>query len=952
MPKIEAVLEGRFRSGGRNRTMQEIVYGPNKVVVWPVPHTYVVLGSPQVYYTSGYSAIAANGSSSRAFISARVQEYAGDTPIGSPYNQVLEVRELVGNVKDTYVINGQSVALDRFYVDSDGAVCGNNLMDHSVPNGYSISVRCGLGNQTFTVTVSQQANTSRQTDTQKVYDGYTMTITNDTFGPTGGTATIGGIASFTTAPVYTWTSGETSLGPATPGTESVNPTNLYANRDPMSAQYPRFSGMDVTFPINQLGVNITYRISGQASLGGVTYSSSVNAYVQETAYSYDTLTIQSYGYATIPASGGTVYPGINFKIKCYENGVYFADASGTITNGAKIGYAVTSGGFEVAVNVNYYVGSSDDPTNGRVSADSLGTTATSGTTAIKSNLRVTLSKGSVTASGGPLTVYQARNKVESTSGGSMNIRSFSASATPSPIGTAGETVVVIHAVATGGGTTPSKTYTSGAVEGGGTVSLNNDPVTPTSLTVNSVSQSVTTQFTASNNYNTNAKSYSVTVEYYGAQSSFTVSQVADQKVPGTATYHATLMPNIGSNTISAGGGSILLVAEAWHISGLVWESDGTGVQGESQREEDIDTVTLNLEGASNDVFWFTVEGTTSTTKTFRLWHRDMKKVVTTDSVTAKANNNGALSSSASFSASNARGNTPYESEGEIVWGPEYAGARAYQVAFGGDIIAYSFWESPAPFVGVSNVGYTVSGSHEAAALRDGVLPLYTDYRYDSWSADKDDDEHRDRTTEYDYDTYAGQLAPGSSWTRVYTDPVVVQAHDTYNWLTINTTTKKISIARQPDYASRRSAIIDFYNANDPSANGSETVYQNAWANLSISPNQHNFSWEGGAQVFIIDARYTKFSVTPTGNWIGVGIRPYPNTQGQDYVYPTGEYGDEIGNTQFELRVSGTINDEDHNPTGYTHQRIAQITLTPTVDGVSTVYVPITQDPYDGGLPTD
>lgn len=944
MPRIEAVIEGRYRSGNRNRTMTEITYGPNLTVVWPVQHTYVVLNNPQVYYTSGYSAIAANGSSSRAFVSAQVQEYAGSTPIGSPYNQVLEVRELIGNVKDEYVINGQTVALDRFYVDSEGAVCGNNLMDHPVPNGYSISVRCGLGSQNYIVTVNQQANTSRQTDTQKVYDGYTMTIDNNTFGPTGGTATLGGIASFTTAPIYTWTSGATSVGASTPGTESVNPTNIYASRDPMSAPYPTISGMNITFQPNTLGVNITYTISGQAYLDGVSYPSNVKAYVQETAYTYSDMVIQSYGYADIPAGGGSVYPGIVFKLKCYENGTLLGEATGSAANGDTVAYASIPNVLDVAVDVTYYVGSTQDTSNGRVYADSKGITP-SGRTSVKSNLKVTLSKGGASATSGTVTVYQGKNEVVRTVPGSMSIQSFSISANPASIDTAAPTTVVVQGVATGSGTTTKKIYTSGAEEGGATISLNNTPVVPTSLKVNNVTQQYTTQFTADNRYTLSPKTYSVVAGYEGASASISVSQVADAKVEGTSVYHATL-EQIGISSIWAGGGSVLLRASAWHVSGTVWASDGTAVPDESTTTYDIGTVELALTQSGN-FYSVSEEGFDSTTKTFRLTHRDMENNVGTDGVTVAAVNGTASSTTLSYSVSNAVDTSQtYTEYGPVSYGADYIERRNYNVAF--SIADYKSDTSPAPFYGNPSTTYNVQGYHQEATFHDGTREVYQYQRYTSWSQDHDDTSHKylvSQTT--DTTTYYHQQV--SDWGTAWGDSCSVATGA--SWLTIDTTHKTITFDNQTEPMARpRSFGVVATNTDDPSspkASVTIVVYQQAYQVLSASPSTHDFEWDD-TQSAIIDvaAWYVQFKVSVMGGWVGVSISP-------DGVSPyvgvdaATKYGSVTAGTTAKLKVTPLSPNYDST------QRIGQITLIPQdTSGVSQVLIRLSQDEYGGGAPTN
>ena len=913
-------------------------------VVWPTVTTYRITNARLVY--SGNTVLAANGGD---FVMAYGDiEATLGTQTTITRNVVLTPLRITPN--DHLVIDGVD---QQIYYISGNRVLAKDLKTAYAPYGTATTVIFGYMGQEVSLYVQQRRNIVESSGlTNKSYTGYRIELNNTDFTPSGGSATVTGYAQFTARPYESWTSGAVTYGSTvsseeeqTPGSISVSPSGA------------TISGTTITFPANTGSSEKVYTVTGRWS----SYTATEYAYVYgtDTGKTYTDLRITNFEYPNsriIPASGGSMYPTVAISIKC--NGTTM---TGSVSDGSTV-CEVSGGSYTATVNLSY----SGAP-NGFISANSLGTNETSSATLLAS-VSVTATKGSLSATSATRNVSQERNVKSVYSQGTYSITAMSVTPKIGSTAISGaipakSATVTLEILVSGSGTTTRYRYTSGAYSGGDTVTDTDKPLSQAdlaSLSVTSGGSAVTVsnlEFTASNQHNLTAKTYSISANYEGTTRTASVQQAADAKKDGSATPSITLA--LSSNNLTAGGGYVDVIATAYSTAGKVWESDGTPVSGESSTTDNTSSVLLDITQSSQGAFPSVTPiatDTTNHTKTFRISHRDMTNNITTDTISVTARNGSAQSSALSYSVSNALETTEYEEEGEVVWGTTYTEIQEYLVSL--SIGDYTSPDSPAPSNGGTTT-YSMSARHRTNDYRDGTVPINYYRRYTSWSAEKDDTSHKELVkTEYDTTTYAHQFVPNSQ--RIVTgDSVNISAvGGTPSWLEIlpaDANHGTLRFSPQVVDGRFRYVTIRATHADDATAYVQSTVYQQAYQSLTASPLRINFGWRGNqSQIVDVDARYVTWGMVFMGGWFAVGI----STDG-GITYVTADettiYGSTSGLAQAKLRIAPlSPNDPDHNPTGYNQIRLGNITLAanPSVEGVSPLYLQITQDAYDGGLPTD
>lgn len=914
-------------------------------VVWPTVTTYRITNARLVY--SGSTVLAANGGDF-AMAYGDIEATLG-TQTTVTRNVVLTPLRITPN--DHLVIDGVD---QQIYSISGNRVLAKDLKTAYAPYGTATTVIFGYMGQEVPLYVQQRRNIVESSGlTNKSYTGYRIELNNTDFTPSGGSATVTGYAQFTARPYESWTSGAVTYGSTvsseeeqTPGSISVSPSGA------------TISGTTITFPANTGSSEKVYTVTGRWS----SYTATEYAYVYgtDTGKTYTDLRITSFDYPNsriIPASGGSMYPTVAISIKC--NGTTM---TGSVSDGSTV-CEVSGGGMTATVNLAY----SGAP-NGFVSANSLGTNETSSATLLAS-VSVTATKGSLSATSATRNVSQERNVKSVYSQGTYSITSMSVTPKIGSTAISGaipakSATVTLEILVSGSGTTTRYRYTSGAYSGGDTVSDTDKSLSQADLASLSVvisgGSAVTVsnlEFTASNQHNLTDKTYDISATYEGTTRTASVQQAADTKENGSATPYVSLA--LSSNNITAGGGYVDIIATARSTAGKVWASDGTPVSGESSTIDNTSSVLLDItqssQGAFPSVTPIAVD-TTAHTKTFRIAHRDMTNNVTIDSLSVVAKNGTTQSSALQYSVSNALETTEYEEEGTVVWGTTYTEIQEYIVAL--SIGAYTSPDSPAPSNGGSTT-YSVSARHRTNDYRDGTVTINYYRRYTSWSAEKDDASHKELVrTEYDTTTYAHQFVPNSQRIVTGDSAAISVVGGTPSWLQITPTDAThgtIQFSAQSVDNAVRYVTIRATHADDDTAYAQSTVWQQAYQSLTASPLRINFGWRGNqSQIVDVDARYVTWGMVFTGGWFSVEI----STDG-GITYVTADettiYGSTSGLAQAKLRIIPlSPNDPDHNPTGYSEIRLGNITLAanPSVEGVSPLYLQITQDAYDGGLPTN
>ena len=908
MPNLEHLLEGRIRMSDTTYKLDEIRAGINGNIIWPMGDVvYMILTNTiTLRYSSGNKILA--NASNYAYVTATVQAWRGSTMV----SEGTETLSITG-ISDS--VSFEVRAGTRLYgKNHDGYRNGMGAV--SFPDGLTCSIMTygahGVTISNRPLTVIQQENKPTKTGEDKVYTSYTIDLNETDFTSTGGTAVVTSTAFYKYTPTYTWTSGTVSEGETTYNNpESVTPETLSVN--PSSGVQINAAKTRITFPANTSGADVDYMV--YASWNGfdaIPVTVMVSAVTH--SYTYDSCEVVNYHYEDAPASGGPVYPIIGVRCRCYLNGAFVGYLTGGVDDGSTtVVLSNSSVGHSTTGQIEYRRGSNGsypDADGGRVQGNDLGTTPKERTAIASGNYArsVWFSKGSSVASSSVLTVYQEANEAV-TIPASNTCTALTITLSPSSINTAAATRVSVTAKASGRSVTARVEYTSGHHTGGIVSDYTNQSVTLDTLTVNGTSQSDKTGFTASNAHNTSSRTHNVSGTYAGKSATASVQQAADRKIDATKDYVVSVA--IGSNSVWAGGGYATISANASHTKYKYWESGGSSDVVSGSAESIPDTPVLSLVDLSS-AGAFTLSGNTVT-------HRDMKRLVRTDSVKVKAVNGIAESTTSALTATNALGSTEYVSYGAYTWGASYPGYRNYKVNLAvSNYISETF---PAPYTGGSAT-VTASGSHEEATLRDGTRPKYTDRRYSSWSPEKDDDDHRVRTTTTD--TKTGDIV--TDWHSV-TDTSTVS--ENLSWASISGNT--VTIDPQPqDGRARNGNII----ATNGSAEKSVTIYQAGYAAISVNTSSLVFPWTGGTKTFVVTAHYTMWELTYASSQTPVtNVQP---VTGGDIRYR---------NVQTTVTVTCGRNDRPAYQFG-------TIRITPSISGLSQITVGISQEPYDGSAPTD
>lgn len=930
----------------------------SSMVVWPTVTTWkIVPNSAEVRYSryNGARSSIHAGAYNYAYIVATVQEWLGETLVRTITGQRFNIQSL--SYVDSVTLNG--VTRPAFFIGSQNgepSIEAYNLGTTQVNIGLDCKAT-GEWNGLVTpaMWVYQDGNKIESTSyTRETTTGYRIELSNTDFTPSGGSTVVTGYAQKRHRAVFNWTSEATTNGDFEDYEEEATPTSISVS----PSTGVTISGTRITFPANTGSDEKTYAVT--ATWSG--YSATEYAYVygQDTGRTYSNLQVAIYypDSGIISVNGGSMYPVVTVSMMC--NG---STLTGSVSDGSTA-VEVSGGGYTATVNLAYY-----GAENGLVSAPSRGTNPDDSNTLL-ATVSVIASKGNLRAYSDDVSVYQQRNVQTVFRQGSFNVADMTI--TPTIDGTAisgdipaAAVTVSIEVRVAGSGTTTEYEYTTGLHSGGTAVtkSLTDPPLSQdelSSVSVTSAGSAVAItrlQFTASNQHNLTDKTYAISATYEGTTRTASVQQAADAKKDGSATQQISLA--LSANNLTAGGGYVDVIATAYSTAGKVWESDGTPVSGESSTTDNTSSVLLDITQSSQGAFPSVTPiatDTTNHTKTFRISHRDMTNNITTDTISVTARNGSAQSSALSYSVSNALETTEYEDEGEVVWGTAYPEIQEYLVSL--SIGDYTSPDSPAPSNGGSTT-YSVSARHRTNDYRDGTVTINYYRRYTSWSAEKDDASHKELVrTEYDTTTYAHQSVPNSQRIVTGDSAAISVVGGTPSWLQITPTDAThgtIQFSAQSVDNAVRYVTIRATHADDATAYAQSTVWQQAYQSLTASPLRINFGWRGNqSQIVDVDARYVTWGMVFTGGWFAVEI----STDG-GITYVTADettiYGSTSGLAQAKLRIIPlSPNDPDHNPTGYSEIRLGNITLAanPSVEGVSPLYLQITQDAYDGGLPTD
>ena len=612
-----------------------------------------------------------------------------------------------------------------------------------------------------------------------------------------------------------------------------------------------FSGATVNIAANSTDSTKTITVGAKYTLNSTNYTAS-KAFTQgAVTYTYG-LPIVTITYPVVSgqsyhigAADGYVIPSVSFRQQ-RTNDVSGAttDITGTYTFGSDTSRQASDGStFTVSFSGSTSItGASFNATSGRVDAPSRQTT-TGSERNITTNAKATIVSHEQSGASSNATVKQRANAKGNqipASCSSVVISSLS----PSSINTCAATTVTATVLASW--TEAGYKYTSffdGDTTNGytGLTPHNNESVTGrngVSLYVNgSPVQSNTNQFSVNKVHSESTADHSVYANYMSVDSGTSyISQTPDSKSAWQYENYAVTL-SVGTG-ILASGGTCSLVATGTCTRYKTW-TDGARVDTENGVPFVPTSLTLeNNPGTS--IYWKTNESTNATagTRSATLNHRDMMKVVTTDSVTVKAMADTQYDTEA-VSVSNYLTNETVNGS----WGTTYYQDHDYGVKTF-TISDYTSQATEAPFVGAETY-YTVVGSHLHTPYHDrSVYKKYT-----SWTSATDDDNHR----EY-YTTETEQYGASTEDT---TDQVLVTTQ--LSWVTINTTLKKLIFSAQTSGSGPRSGYVTATNANGGTGI-STNVFQGGYASISRSPSDLFFPYSGGDSSFTVTWAYTTFTV--------------------------------------------------------------------------------------------
>lgn len=328
-------------------------------LIWPKSLSYeIVVSSITIFYSNNESQILADGSNYAQAI--------GDVKVYQ--NNVLKTT-LVGEVLTPVTLSGTYA--NQFYISNntirgyDREAISANIGTSSNPRGYYCSPTkfqySGTSANVSNLTIQQQYNIVENSDYEDVYDAYEVELSDDELPATGGDITVtSNRAWYERTWTYTWTSGSNSYSEQYVGS-TKNPTAITVT--PSTGVQINVSQKKITFPVNTSSSDKNYSVKVSYTEDGITkYDDSNSVTVLQATIEYETPVItvsyplvsgQSYH---IPATGGTVYPTVNFSQRWkYSTDANYTNSrkmTCTITNGAQGGTA-SDGTQSVEVTMHY-----------------------------------------------------------------------------------------------------------------------------------------------------------------------------------------------------------------------------------------------------------------------------------------------------------------------------------------------------------------------------------------------------------------------------------------------------------------------------------------------------------------------------------------------------------------------------------------------------------------------
>lgn len=670
-------------------------------------------GTPSItldaYKTSGSAAPAYESST---YIHVTVNQYDRyqfyDDGNGSKVYGLRYTREIL----EAYKTNSFNFTADSWVTISDKTTTRAKVTvsgrghDNGDARYSTITATLSGTNVSNDINIYQQAN--KKSEKSRVLSSYSVLISKTASGSGASSIAnfaqgggyiyfVGGQATYTIT--YEWPSRDADT--TEPLTASQNPTS--ASTDPnVGSGNIDIANRRINIPANQTDQQKNYSVYGKFTYGGVTKQSECTVNQAGIVYTYGTPQV-SFGYDTIPASGGNVFPTINFSQTRTWSGGTATPVTGSLSGGATSGTASDGTTFSIksitGTNVNP---GSLRTSDGRVSIESRGTERQQNPTTrnAATNIKITITSHSndgVNATG--VSVVQAANTWQYTAAyttcSTLNI-AFS----PSTLDYAGSTVVGILATAGGNDVTERWDYASGEHEGGVSTPYSGRSVTLKTLSVNGTSQSDTTKFTASNAQKLTTKRYTVSGTYGSndKSASASITQAADYKSDYMyRDYQVSFQTFSGS--VSASGGTISVIAQGKCTRYRYWANSEYAEVDVSANYATTPTITLP-DNPGTSIYWLTNQTTRSGVAGCTLNHRNMANNETTDSVTVTATAGDAIATRA-VSATNSR------SYGSIAISPTSVGT----VPAGGTTFSFTAscpvtWTSGYPDPGLSTADIT------------------------------------------------------------------------------------------------------------------------------------------------------------------------------------------------------------------------------------------------------
>lgn len=365
-------------------------------IIWPQTVTRT-LTNLQVVYSSSTAILANN--SNYAYLRATLTTTQGS----SSTSQTVTLKPEIVGTNDKYVINDSSIRFNyNTYKTTEYSSILNQLFtgyyqigtDKLYPTSGTTQIAVYLqGNQ---IDSSVQAYTTTSEVRCLINGDDEILVDGSTSGVVGNVTVYRTYSSTTTK--YTYTSGASTGGVTTTGLhDTVNPTSVQSLTTGLTISGNQSSGWSASVTKNssasqrELYMKATYTDNGSA-----TSTNTCRVIQAANIYRYGAITITSFSYSVIPASGGTVTPTISYS---QQRGWAPANDDATpITN-------------DPSANISY---SGATYLSGGVYAGSLGTTEHTTQTTV-ATVSATVSAHGQTSSSSSATVKQDINVIVSTS---------------------------------------------------------------------------------------------------------------------------------------------------------------------------------------------------------------------------------------------------------------------------------------------------------------------------------------------------------------------------------------------------------------------------------------------------------------------------------------------------------------------------------------------------------